>query len=330
MNQPLISILIASRNEEKVLPACLGSIERLNYPKDKIQLILADDDSSDGTLEILNGFATAKKWVEVLQVGEPQNDEKLKGKTRVLAKMAEVAKGEYWFFTDADIVLPKNWIEGFLTEFEKDKNVGICVGVTGYKPIDFMSKMLALEWYFVLYFCKVLASFNIKSTGLGNNMAITKKAYLAIGGYETIGFSIIEDYLIYQKILEKGFKPAHVYNENILAFTTKPEHYFKQRKRWMTGTLNHSMAYFSIAVLTAFIFPFLIFLAFTNLKTFGILYSILLFTNTFVYFKVKSYLKIEGLLTSVPIYTVFLPASWFLQLVYFIAVKKVDWKDRKY
>lgn len=41
-------------------------------------------------------------------------------------------------------------------------------------------------------------------TGLGNNMAVSREAYDAVGGYEQIGFSIVEDYALFIAIIRKN------------------------------------------------------------------------------------------------------------------------------
>jgi len=52
MEYPKVSILIPTLNAESVLDECLRSIEMQDYPKDKIELIIADGGSKDKTLEI--------------------------------------------------------------------------------------------------------------------------------------------------------------------------------------------------------------------------------------------------------------------------------------
>jgi len=47
---PLISIIIPTRNSEKVIPFCFKGIKKQNYPKDKIEVIVVDNESSDNTI----------------------------------------------------------------------------------------------------------------------------------------------------------------------------------------------------------------------------------------------------------------------------------------
>jgi len=51
---PLVSVIIPTLNSAKTLKDCLESIVAQDYPKDKIEIIIADGSSTDGTLEIMN------------------------------------------------------------------------------------------------------------------------------------------------------------------------------------------------------------------------------------------------------------------------------------
>ena len=48
--QPRVSVVTAARNEEQNIGACIESLTRLDYPKDKLEIIIVDDGSTDATL----------------------------------------------------------------------------------------------------------------------------------------------------------------------------------------------------------------------------------------------------------------------------------------
>ena len=52
MNYPLVSIMIATFNSEKVLPRTLEAIRAQTYPQDKLEILAIDGGSTDSTLEI--------------------------------------------------------------------------------------------------------------------------------------------------------------------------------------------------------------------------------------------------------------------------------------
>ena len=66
--QPKISIIIAARNEESRIFLCLESLEKLEYEKDKFEIILVDDCSSDRTAEIIQSFCQRHSNWRLLQL----------------------------------------------------------------------------------------------------------------------------------------------------------------------------------------------------------------------------------------------------------------------
>ena len=70
MKYPTISIVIPTYNEEINIERCLSSIIRQNYPSQKIELIVVDDDSTDNTINIAKKFGAkilhnGKKNIEI-------------------------------------------------------------------------------------------------------------------------------------------------------------------------------------------------------------------------------------------------------------------------
>lgn len=99
----MLSIIIPTKNEEKYLPNLLASIKAQDFFD--YEVIVADAKSSDKTVKIAKNFGC-----KVAAGGLPPY-----GKNRG----AEIAQGDYFLFIDADVVLPKNFLQKTLTEFEK-------------------------------------------------------------------------------------------------------------------------------------------------------------------------------------------------------------------
>jgi len=97
---PFISVIIAAYNEEKVIKKRIENLLQQDYPKDKLEIIVASDGSTDRTVEIAKQFE--KYGVKVLDFKENR------GRAAVHNDAAKVTKGEILIFTDAE------------TEFEKD------------------------------------------------------------------------------------------------------------------------------------------------------------------------------------------------------------------
>jgi len=237
---PQVSILVAARNEEKDLPDLLRSFEQLDYPADRIQFLFADDQSTDRTAEILVDWCTKHANASFLNITSSQNalfNEN--GKANALALLGEKANGDYYFFTDADCEVNPVWIREGVGAFAE--NVGLVIGITRVKALSLMGGFQEIDWWLTLGFVKVATDLGIQTTGLGNNMVISKAAYEQSGGFKDLPFCLTEDLEISRAIQREGFSIAHQVSPGMLAFT-KPEISFSkllnQRKRWMSGVMT--------------------------------------------------------------------------------------------
>ncbi|KKS31965.1 hypothetical protein A2380_01080 [candidate division WWE3 bacterium RIFOXYB1_FULL_43_24] len=94
MEKPAVSILIPTLNASSVLENCLESIKKQNYPTEKIEIIVADGGSTDGTVEM------AKKYGAVVV------ENKLKTGEAGKAAALRAAGGEFVALIDSDNILP--------------------------------------------------------------------------------------------------------------------------------------------------------------------------------------------------------------------------------
>lgn len=131
---PLISVLIPTLNADKVLEGCLKSIARQDYPKKKIEIIVADGGSTDKTLEIAKKYG-AKIYKNPLKTGES-------GKAVALKK----AKNELVALIDSDnILLSKNWFKRMIEPFNDSEVIGSEPWEFSYRKKDgFIDRYCAL------------------------------------------------------------------------------------------------------------------------------------------------------------------------------------------
>ncbi len=328
MNFPSISILIAARNEEQNILRCLESIHHLNYPKERLQILIGNDDSTDNTKQITLKYIEDKPHFQLITIQEKV--ENLTGKANVLAQLAREARGEYYFFTDADIAVPPTWIEAILAEFSE--KVGVVTGITTMESKNIFHELQGIEWLSSLYVMFWFAKLNVPLTGMGNNMAITREAYWQTGGYEKIGFSVTEDYDLFRAILAADYEFKQAYCAEVLTIS-KPmntwSELMQQRKRWMYGAMRlpfsiqintwSNALFLPVLIMLAFVFPYVAWID-------GISYYLLCFFTAYMALK-KAKQPINSSLLIFPIY---FGIIYFVMFVNYFLPTKTVWKGRQY
>lgn len=115
--EPTVSIVIAVHNEVGRIPAKFSSLLELDYPKDKLEIVIASDGSSDGTNELLQSLPNVKAVI-----GQ-QN----RGKASALNAAIAVARGEVILFTDARQAIEPSALRELVAHFA-DPAVGCASG----------------------------------------------------------------------------------------------------------------------------------------------------------------------------------------------------------
>jgi glycosyltransferase involved in cell wall biosynthesis len=121
--KPLISIIIPFYNRpEYITKLFIESINGLFCSSSSVELIFVDDGSTDNTLEILNGSVVSFRFatkVFTKNNGGPSSARNLGIKNAI---------GDYIFFTDSDITVPKFWLRDFLTAFLYNSDISLVGG----------------------------------------------------------------------------------------------------------------------------------------------------------------------------------------------------------
>ena len=115
-DEPLVSVVIPTHNRKEILTRLIRSLFESNYPKDKLEIIVVDDASTDGTYEHIKRLFPQVKVI--------RNDkEKLLAESRNVGVRA--SKGKYVFLIDDDNVVDKNSIKELVEFMEKNPEVGV-------------------------------------------------------------------------------------------------------------------------------------------------------------------------------------------------------------
>jgi biofilm PGA synthesis N-glycosyltransferase PgaC len=178
-----VSVIIAARNEANRIRPCLESLTKIEYPRDKYEIIFVDDHSNDKTAEIIKDFCEAYDNWHLIRLAKKSDE--LRGKKTALMEGIALAKGELVFTTDADCVVPPNWLQKTVNYFSIDVSM-----VLGYSPLihskKFYFRLLQFDNLFSAIVAAAPAKLGYPFSSVGRNLAYRKNAYEDIGGFKAL------------------------------------------------------------------------------------------------------------------------------------------------
>ncbi len=339
---PFLSVLIAARNEEKNLPACLASLLQTDYPHTLFEIIVIDDRSTDRTLALAQEYARAHVQVRVISVS--QLSPGMSGKAGALARGVAGAAGEIFLFTDADCILPPGWMRNMAQHFSP--GIGLAGGFTLLRPPSWalpfikeerttlFAKLQTLDWIYLLTLGAGAAGLGKPVSIIGNNFGMRREAYEQIGGHEALGFSIVEDFALMHKLARTTPWRVHFALETNIAIFSFPargwKDFFDQRRRWTIGGREFGGWAQYLIVLALLCHAALAAAAFHSAALFGFGASSMLLMDFFVLWRGAAALQCRDLLKY------FLPFRIYFLLYnlagapFFFWPFSVRWKGRRY
>ena len=211
-----VSIVVPAKDEADNLPALFESLEKVMKPE--VQVILADDRSTDNTRVLMEAFAAKHGGVKVIANTEPPRSG-MNPKHSMLAIASKYAEGDILMFTDADCIVPENWVDQVCRYFQ-DPKVGLVFSAVVTAPGTSLREKYQTQDHLMRFFYTVGAvGLGSPAGGYGNNLAIRRTALESVGGFEAIGFSLTEDAQLIAAVRRTGrwtvavcpFRPVLVY-----------------------------------------------------------------------------------------------------------------------
>ena len=327
---PKVSILIAARNEEHTIIRCLQALEKLDYPRDQIEILIGDDASTDNTYRLVRQYIQGKHQFKCITIS--QNLGMARGKANVLAHLIQMATSNYFFITDADIQVPESWLRVMMAQVKP--YTGVVTGITTVTGPRLFDKLQCIDWVYALGLFQVVTDLDLPVFTMGNNMLITREAYESTGGYENMEFSITEDAKLYQEVIKKNWHTVNIFDQSVLALSTPAldlHQLLTQRRRWMEG-IRHIPFYMSVVfILYSCFYP--VWLPFFQETTpfiyWGILVLKVSWQCVFIWLCGRR-INLKFPLWQLVLYEFFMMFIGIASIIFFILPVKVTWKQRKY
>jgi len=325
------TIIVPFRNEKENLPNLLESFSSLNYSNNLFEVILVDD-SSDENFQV-SGFRFQVSQVENIRVSSsPKKD--------AITTAMQYVKNDWVITTDADCIVPENWLVTFDNYIQQNKVLMLAGAVTYDCGDSFLDHFQQLD-------LTSLQGATIGSFGLnkgfmcnGANFAYKKSLFEILNGFEgNDKIASGDDVFLLQKAIEKFPNEVHYLKAEEVIVTTKPTQtwggLFHQRVRWAAKTSSYKSTFGKLLGLIVFfgnlsfiigvffvlfrIWSYPIFVIFAVAK-FLVDFVLLYFTNKFL-----TKARIKSILLSSLLYPFFSSTVALYSLF-----GSYNWKDRQF
>ena len=231
---PTCAILIPAHNEEKVIGATITSMLAMNYPKDKLRIVVINDGSTDSTKEIIEGFAKRDTRVELFDIPKGEGG---KGKSRALNLGVKRVASDVIAVYDADNTPDQNALRYLVAQLLLHKELGGVIGKfrTVNKNHNFLTKFINVE---TLSFQSMLQAGRWQmhriATLPGTNFVMWTSLIRQLNGWDEA--ALTEDSELSIRIYEAGYTIKYI--PYAITYEQEPQEWrvwIKQRMRWVRG-----------------------------------------------------------------------------------------------
>lgn len=229
--KPEVSVLIPAWNEEVGILNTIKSVLATHYPK--LQVVVINDGSTDGTHEVVSKFMRAKRLpLSKLKYIRVPNG----GKARALNSGLKVADGEIVITIDADSVMSRYAIVNLVKHFVDDKVMSVAGNVVIGNRRKVLGLIQQLEYNYGFYFKRADSILNSIYIVGGAAAAYRKEVVLELGGFDED--MITEDIELSTRLQDRGHSVR--YAPDAIIYTEGPSDFLglcRQRLRWKYGRL---------------------------------------------------------------------------------------------
>jgi hypothetical protein len=224
---PLVTVVIPARDEAHNIARCARSVLASRWPR--LEVIVVDDRSADGTRDIARALAAEDARLRVVEA--PPLPDGWFGKQWACAAGAATARGSLLCFTDADTEHAPDLLPRAMAAL-RERDAAMVTVAGAQETHGFWERVIQPQVFSLL-----LARYGgteivnrsrraVDKIANGQYMLLTRAAYDAVGGHEAVRDKVAEDLALAQLLFERGHRTALVLGPEQLRtrmYTTLPE-----------------------------------------------------------------------------------------------------------
>ena len=203
----LVSVIVPARNEARNISRCVSSILRATYPN--LELIVVDDNSTDGTADLARGAVGTDSRARV--VSSPPLPDGWFGKQWACSTGARVARGQILQFTDADTVHAPDLVTRSVNAIRRRS--ADLLSVAGRQELGGFWERVLQPQVFSILSARYGGTESVNDSqrvsdkiANGQCIFVTRTSYDAIGGHSSVRTSVAEDLMLAQRFFAAGNK----------------------------------------------------------------------------------------------------------------------------
>jgi cellulose synthase/poly-beta-1,6-N-acetylglucosamine synthase-like glycosyltransferase len=232
---PRVAVIVPCWNEEKTIHGTIESLLALEYPKDKLELIIVDDGSTDTT------------WQEILMY---ENHPQIKifhkengGKHTAVNFGIEQTDTEFVGCLDADSFVSPDALQRIMTMYASNPAImAVAPSIIIHKPRTLLQHIQKIEYNMGIYIKKMLAFLNAIHVTPGPFSIFKREVFTKLGGFKKAHNT--EDMEIAYRMQQAHMKIEHCHTAHV--YTVAPDTFiklYKQRLRWIYGFIQNTLDY---------------------------------------------------------------------------------------
>ncbi|RLE38277.1 hypothetical protein DRJ17_04395 [Candidatus Woesearchaeota archaeon] len=235
--KPNVSVVVPAYNEEKTIKETINSLLELEYPKDKLEIIVVNDGSTDKTKQIVRSIMENNKDRDIKLINQKNS-----GKYIALNRGLEIARGEFFICLDADSFIEKAGLKKMLPYFA-NKKVGAVLPLMKIKnPKNLLQKIQWYEYIINMFYKRIMGFLNCIHVAPGPFSMYRTSIIRKLGGFKKAHRT--EDLEMALRLQRNHYKIVQL--TNTVVYTTPPENLkslYHQRVRWNKGSVLNSWDY---------------------------------------------------------------------------------------
>jgi glycosyltransferase involved in cell wall biosynthesis len=202
---PLVSVVVAARDESQHVEQTLRSLAGMDYPA--FEVIAINDRSRDDTGKIMDRAAEGNSKIRVIHISELP--EGWLGKSHALHLGAQRAAGELLLFTDGDVSFDSEVLRMAIRYFNTHSLDHLTL-IPGFPRRAYWED--ALKTLFVIFVSLGTGIWGVSTKskyfyiGVGAFNLVRRSAYDGIGGHESIKMEILDDVMLGKRIKQEGYR----------------------------------------------------------------------------------------------------------------------------